>query len=239
MQTFQNMKQRMKRVRTELGYSKRYLQTFLLFAILVFSSAVVIGCKKKNTQIPSPPDSNQQESNIEGEDSTNTEDSNGVNEVIDDAGEEEKNDEVSGDDSNDSNQQVEADDLESDEQAGEQDAEAEQSTETGESLDPFLLTEEGANFQQVASEFAVAYLNGQDEVAQSYVAKDVNYDSVKGEYSSVELVDLRLYSYDEESKECFASYAFIGNGEDSYTYLSMELIYDGDTYRVSMFGLEK
>ena len=105
--------------------------------------------------------------------------------------------------------------------------------------DPFFITEEGKKIYDVADAFATAFLNQQNDQAKEYMAKDATYDELEDAYDRVQLLDLRLYEYDETSKEASVSYTFVVNGDDSYTYLSMEMIFEDDTYKINMYGLEK
>lgn len=105
--------------------------------------------------------------------------------------------------------------------------------------DKFFDTEEGERLYQVANGFAEAYLNQNEAETIKYLAQDVTYDELADPYQSIEFVDLVLYSYDEETKEASMSYTILVNGEDSYTYLALETIYEGEDYKIVAYGLEK
>lgn len=105
--------------------------------------------------------------------------------------------------------------------------------------EPFFATEEGKKLYEVVDAFTNAYLNQDDDVAKEYVAKDEVYEGLDVGYTKFVLLDLKLYSYDETTKDALLSYTIILNGEDSYTYLTMETVYEDGAYKVSMYGLEK
>ena len=68
-------------------------------------------------------------------------------------------------------------------------------------------------------------------------------DVYTGSASDIEMVELRgLELLDEHiSKDGTGtlSLVFVENGEDSYTYLSMDMVKNGSEYKISFFGLEK
>lgn len=219
---------------------KRKLQVLFLVVSLMSASVMMTGCSSKNkdkenatvsenqnsveeegTSNPTTTPTGEEEGNQQGEDNQTTDDNTseqGDNDT----------DTSSGDGSN--NQTGETPENNS----SQTEANSGQNT-----TDPFFATEEGTKLYEVADAFTNAYLNQNDDVAKEYMAKDATYEGLDESYGSVQLLDLKLYSFDETTKEAYVSYAFVGNGEDSYTYLSMEIVSEEGAYKVSMYGLEK
>ena len=218
---------------------KRKLQVLFLVVSLMSASVMMIGCSNKNKDNENTTVTENQDSGEEGETSDPTttpsqdeegnqqEQDNQTDDNTSEQGDSETDTSSENGSSNQTDETSENDSSQTDSNSGQN------------TTDPFFATEEGTKLYDAADAFAKAYLNQKDDVATSYMAKDVPYEALDESYSSVELLDLKLYSYDETTKDAFVSYAFVGNGDDSYTYLSMELVSEDDAYKVSMYGLEK
>ena len=216
---------------------KRKVQVLILLVSLMSGSVLMVGCSKakngtENTNVSEDQDATQNEPSVtttpsEDDDSTKEEENQGPDENASEQGDSETD--TSGENGSNTNpgENSENENQQKEENAGQN------------TTEPFFATEEGAKLYEVADAFTNAYLNLNDDVAKEYMAKDAPYEGLDDSYTKVELVDLKLYSYDETTKDALLSYTIIVNGEDSYTYLTMETVYEDGAYKVSMYGLEK
>ena len=216
---------------------KRKVQVLLLLVSLMSGSVLMVGCSKakngiENTNVSENQDETQNEPSVtttpsEDEDSTQEEETQEPDENASQQGDSETDTSVENGANTNSGETSEDDNQQKEETAGQN------------TTEPFFATEEGAKLYEAVDAFTNAYLNLNDDVAKEYMAKDAPYEGLDEGYTTVELLDLKLYSYDERTKDALLSYTILVNGEDSYTYLTMETVYEDGAYKVSTYGLEK
>ena len=108
----------------------------------------------------------------------------------------------------------------------------------------FLNSVEGAAFQAVAYRAAKALLSADAKELAVYMADPAEAaKAVKGlanVYGSVEYLYL-VWSLDsiKSDTQVNASYRYVLKGEDSYSYVSMELAKKDDVWKVRWLGIEK
>ena len=108
---------------------------------------------------------------------------------------------------------------------------------------------ESANPQaeRVAISFADGFFSGDWSDMEPYLYDpngEISHEDVyTGSASDIEMVELRglelLDGHISKDGTGTLSLVFRENGEDSYTYLSMDMVKNGSEYKISFFGLEK
>lgn len=105
----------------------------------------------------------------------------------------------------------------------------------------FLNSPEGVNFQKVGYKSAKAYLSGDlKQVAQYFL--DPKNASLKTEdiFDNLEYMILKWSLRDIKSEnEISASYEYKINGEDSVSYITMELQKVNSDWKIKFIGVEK
>ena len=92
--------------------------------------------------------------------------------------------------------------------------------------------------------FAQAYFQGDREAVRGFLADSFqgNIDLYEGDPNAVETRPVRGAESASEAAEgdvVWLSLPFVEASEDSYVYLSMELILQADGWKVRFYGLEK
>lgn len=106
----------------------------------------------------------------------------------------------------------------------------------------FNSSEEGQAFQLAAYNFAKAFFSKNTEVLKSYLLNpdkdfhecDLNYD-----FEDIKHLRLKFDPDDVKDGSASAQYEFIPNGEDSYTYLQLNMKKVNNAWKIEFYGLEK
>lgn len=203
---------------------KRKLQLICIISALS-TSVLVAGCSKKSED-KNVVTTESQASTVEPEETTPIPESSEP--VESENGAIQENSNKGDDDKNEPQQSVPAEQTQTGETSNEVKSE-----------DKFFYDGEGRKIYDVCTAYAKAYLEVNDEEAKKYFSKNAEYDSLVDPYKSIELLDLKCFNYDEKKKEASVSYQVILDGEDSYTYLTMDVVNENDEYKISFSGLEK
>ena len=106
----------------------------------------------------------------------------------------------------------------------------------------FSKTPEGYQIEIMTRKFAEAYLSGDVTEMKKYVIDseesylDWNKNNI---YDKVSFLILKMIVKDAEEDTVILEYEFDVSGEDSLTYLYIELKKDNDQWKVKYWGLEK
>lgn len=108
--------------------------------------------------------------------------------------------------------------------------------------DNFLKSKEGHDFQVTSWKFAKAYLSGDVSKVKNYLIDPDNkehYYNAENRFDNVEFLILKLSPDDIKKDSVDAEYEFQMKGDDSYTYLYLEMKKIDNEWKVQYFGLEK
>lgn len=106
----------------------------------------------------------------------------------------------------------------------------------------FLNSKEGHDFQVISWKFAKAYLSGDVSMMKNYLIDPENkehYYNTENRFNNVEFLILKLSPKNINEDSVIAEYEFLLKGEDSYTYLYLEMKRINNEWKVQYFGLEK
>lgn len=120
--------------------------------------------------------------------------------------------------------------------------------ETGmdKSLQEFLDSPEGQHLKETSENFVKAYFRGEKETAQGFLSKEADsensvYRNSEGVTENVydKLTHLKAKWYEADGSMANVQYEYILEGEDSNTYLNLDLKKDGDNWAIESVYLEK
>lgn len=104
----------------------------------------------------------------------------------------------------------------------------------------FLNHPEGVKFQAAAYRAAKAYLSGDSQKLEECISENCTVDTTLDLFKDINYMILK-WNLDAIKAEdrILASYEFLLEGEDSVSYVSMELVKIEDEWKVDFIGLEK
>ena len=115
-----------------------------------------------------------------------------------------------------------------------------------ETIDNFLFNEEETKVKIVLEGFSEAYFRGDKESMGSYLSDGVDlndYNYMMNKTDIYDTTEIRKFTGDlnniREVNEIEVQYPFIRAGEDSITYLGIELVKKSGEWKVLNFYLEK
>lgn len=106
----------------------------------------------------------------------------------------------------------------------------------------FLNSTEGHDFLVISWKFSKAYLSGDVSTLKNYLHNPDNkshYYNTENIFDNVEFMILKLSPENIKEDSIIAEYEFQLKGEDSYTYLYLEMKKVNNEWKVEHFGLEK
>jgi hypothetical protein len=106
----------------------------------------------------------------------------------------------------------------------------------------FLRSKAGYDFQIASWKFAKAFLSGDAATMKHYLIDAESKDNdcnTENRFGDVEFLILKLSPKDIGIDSVIAEYEFVLKGEDSYTYLSLNMKKVNNEWKVVNYGLEK
>ena len=104
----------------------------------------------------------------------------------------------------------------------------------------FLISPDGVNFQATAYKAAKTFLNGDLEELTEYITESCEVDEELDLFKDIDYMVLKWHPDNIKSEnEINTSYQFLLKGEDSASYVSMELIKVDSEWKVNSIALEK
>ncbi len=109
-------------------------------------------------------------------------------------------------------------------------------------VNEFLNSTDGKDYQIAVKKFTEAYFRGDVSTVKSYLIdpnNKFNDFNTKDLLADTELLNLKLGSEDIKDNSVHAQYEFLEKGDDSYTYLDLEMEKVNNEWKVESYGLEK